>query len=279
MKPDISIMVLVENTVRKQGLMGEHGLAFWIDTGEHCVLFDSGQGLALAVNTSKLQFDLARADVIVLSHGHYDHTGGLRYALDHAVRSRLFLHPQALVSRYSASDSPVREIGLTSISARELRQQERRLVWTTGPIEVIPGVFATGEIPRRTTYEDTGGEFFLDAECRRPDPILDDQALYISTVKGIVVLLGCAHAGAINTLNYIRELTHQPIHAVFGGTHLINADQPRIARTIAALRDMNIQILTPMHCTGPQAMAALWNAFPQQISDGAVGTQWTFTRK
>ena len=279
MKPDISIMVLVENTVRKQGLMGEHGLAFWIDTGDHCVLFDTGQGLALAVNASKLQIDLARADAIVLSHGHYDHTGGLRYALDHAVRSRLFLHPQTLVSRYSASDSPVREIGLTSISARELRQQERRLVWTTGPIEVIPGVFATGEIPRRTTYEDTGGKFFLDAECRRPDPILDDQALYISTVEGIVVLLGCAHAGAINTLNYIRELTHQSIHAVFGGTHLINADQPRIARTIAALRDMNIQILTPMHCTGPQAMAALWNAFPQQISDGAVGTQWTFTRK
>ena len=276
MSDKLCITVVVANTARKQGLLGEHGLAYWIETGTQRVLFDTGQGQTLAPNASRLRIDLARADAIVLSHGHYDHTGGLRYAFNLASKAKLFLHPQALVRRYSGRNERGREIGLASMTEQELRHDEHRLVWTTHPTEVVSGVFATGEIPRHTDYEDTGGDFYLDADCRMHDPILDDQALYMDTDSGVVVILGCAHAGVVNTLDYIRAVTHKPIHAVIGGTHLVNASPQRIAQTITALRDMNLQIIAPAHCTGPRAMAALWTAFPDQIADCCVGTQWTF---
>jgi 7,8-dihydropterin-6-yl-methyl-4-(beta-D-ribofuranosyl)aminobenzene 5'-phosphate synthase len=272
----LRVTVLVENTADKQGLLGEHGLAFWIETGAHRVLFDTGQGQALAPNASCLRVDLSRADAIVLSHGHYDHTGGLCCALNRARNAKLFLHPQALVCRYAGGRGRAREIGLASVTRQAFRQEARRLVWTSRPSEVVPGVHVTGVIPRRTDYEKTSGEFFLDAGCRVPDPISDDQALYVDTRSGVVVILGCAHAGVVNTLRYISAMTHRPIHAVIGGTHLVNASPRKIARTLSALRGMRLRVIAPAHCTGPRATAAFWNAFPQQVADCSVGTQWTF---
>jgi 7,8-dihydropterin-6-yl-methyl-4-(beta-D-ribofuranosyl)aminobenzene 5'-phosphate synthase len=277
MNAPVRITMLVENTARGQGLLGEHGLAFWIDTGAHHVLFDTGQGLVLVPNAHRLQIDLTCTDAIALSHGHYDHTGGLRHALNLAPHAKLFMHPQAVIRRYSGHADNAREIGMASPSEAELKQESLRIVWTAQPTEIVPGIFVTGEIPRKTAYEDTGGKFFLDAACHKPDPIADDQAIYLDTEPGIVVILGCAHAGVINTLDYIRAITRRPIRAVIGGTHLVNASPQRLSQTLAALRGMNLLMLAPSHCTGPRAMAALWTEFPAMIADCSVGTQWTFS--
>lgn len=272
------ITVLVENTVRKSGLLGEHGLSYWIAVDKYRVLFDTGQGQTLAHNTTHLGIDLARANAIVLSHGHYDHTGGLRFAFNIADKAKLFLHPQAQGRRYSMHNGQGREIGFASLTEQELQQDSKRLVWTHQPMKVVPGVFVTGPIPRQTDYEDTGGDFYLDPKGEQADPILDDQAIYMKTGSGVVVLLGCAHAGVINTLNYIRTLVKEPIHSVIGGMHLVHASPLRMAQTITALRQMNLHCLAPAHCTGPAATAALWSAFPEQIADSSVGAQWKFAQ-
>jgi 7,8-dihydropterin-6-yl-methyl-4-(beta-D-ribofuranosyl)aminobenzene 5'-phosphate synthase len=290
MSDSIRITCLVENTVRRQGCLGEHGLAYWIEAAAGRVLFDTGGGQTLAVNARRLGIDVAQADAIVVSHGHYDHTGDLRFAFTQAQRAMLFLHPGATRARYSgriAAAQPGlstrdgdmargRAVGLASMSEPELRQAEPRVTWTSRPTEVLPNLFATGEIPRLTDYEDTGGALYLDADCRMADPIQDDQALYMDTEGGIVVILGCAHAGIINTLTYVRQLSGGPIHAVIGGTHLLNASPQRLSQTIAALRAMDLKLIAPAHCTGPRASAALWTAFPDQIADSCVGAQWTF---
>ncbi|MCC7406610.1 MAG: MBL fold metallo-hydrolase [Phycisphaeraceae bacterium] len=276
MGASVRVIVLVENTVRRQGLIGEHGLAYWIEAGGRHVLFDTGQGQALAHNAERLGLDLSAVEAVVLSHGHYDHTGGLGVAIERSPGARIFLHPQATRRRYSGRGEKTREIGLASVSEAELRGRRERLVWTQGPTEVLPGVMATGEVPRETDYEDTGGDFYLDAQGHEADPILDDQAVYFDTSAGVVVILGCAHAGIINTLRYVQRLTGRPIHAVIGGTHLVNAGTERINKTIEALQAMGLKVFAPAHCTGPRAMAALWTAFPEQIADCSVGMGWTF---
>jgi 7,8-dihydropterin-6-yl-methyl-4-(beta-D-ribofuranosyl)aminobenzene 5'-phosphate synthase len=128
-----------------------------------------------------------------------------------------------------------------------------------------------------TDFEDTGGSFFLDHACQQPDPLTDDQAIYFDTTQGTVVVLGCAHAGVINTLYYVRQLTHdRPVHAVLGGMHLINASSERLQWTIEQLRKLGVERLGPAHCTGTAAVAALWNAFPGQCFDCHAGTRLEF---
>lgn len=259
------LVVLVENTASGRGILAEHGLSFWIERGARRVLFDAGQGYALRHNAQQLGIPLETADALVLSHGHYDHTGGLGEVLDEIPAARIFCHPFALSSRYVRSaDGSVREIGMPRGVAEKIRVLENT-VWTQAPTEIFPGLSVTGPIPRANGFEDSGGAFYQDEACRRPDAFPDDQALFLEAKQGTWVLLGCAHAGVINTLNYVRELTgNRPLCGVIGGMHLVSADQERLGRTVEELCRMGVRCLMPAHCTGFHAMARLWQEFPEE---------------
>lgn len=270
----IRITTLVENTAGGVGLVGEHGLAFWIDCGRKRVLFDTGQTPAvLATNARRLDIDLARTDAVVLSHGHYDHTGGLAHVLDAAERPQVFAHPAALAAKYARNrDGTSRAIG-SPLDEQAVRRRAGVLTWTAQPTDVCEGLAVTGFVPRQTGFEDTGGPFFVDPACRVADALPDDQAVYFSAAGGTVVLLGCAHAGVINTLRHVRTLTGgRPIHAVIGGMHLGAASPDRLARTIEALGEFGVSQMAPAHCTGAAATAALWSAFPGRCLACTVGT-------
>jgi 7,8-dihydropterin-6-yl-methyl-4-(beta-D-ribofuranosyl)aminobenzene 5'-phosphate synthase len=272
-----TITILTDNTAQGMGLLGEHGLSFWIETPATCVLFDTGQGLALPHNANALGVDLNCADAIVLSHGHYDHTSGLPYVFSCAPRARLFLHPSSLTSRFSRREGASREIGMTENVREAVNERKASITWTTEPTEIAHGLFVTGPIPRRSTFEDTGGPFFLDPDGNMPDPIEDDQAMWIETRVGVVVLLGCAHSGVVNTLDHIQQQTGRtPIRAIVGGMHLGSASDERMARTIESLSQLNIGGVWPCHCTGAAATARLMAAFGDRCHSCNVGTRIEF---
>lgn len=275
MNKNIKITTLVEDTAEGNGLHAEHGVSFWIEYGDSKLLFDTGQTGIVVKNAEILGIDLAQADAIVISHGHYDHTGGLEPVLNQAKKAKLYLHPDALDKKYSFTGGTSRFIGVAHgiKSIIESHSQTNKVVWTKGPTEIFPGLFVTGEVPRTNDFEIDENEFFLDEKAKKPDILADDQSVFFNTANGLVVIFGCAHAGLINTLDYVTKISRtDKIYAIIGGMHLIGAKKERIQKVINRLKSLNLQKIGPAHCTGLKATLEIRQAFPRKCFICSAGT-------
>jgi 7,8-dihydropterin-6-yl-methyl-4-(beta-D-ribofuranosyl)aminobenzene 5'-phosphate synthase len=275
----VKITLLMDNRARP-GFHAEHGFSAWIEADGARLLFDVGQSGAWMHNAEKLGIDPAQAEAVILSHGHYDHTGSLAPLLQQLPAARLYLHPAALQSRFSLHPGqPPKQIGIPAEAAEIIQQwpaAQRTL--SAAPQTILPGIGLTGTIPRNHPLEDTGGPFFLDPAGTRPDPIEDDQSLYIETARGLIIITGCCHAGLINTLEQIQKLTrHAPICAIIGGLHLHHASQPRLEATLQLLKHLAPTLLVPCHCTGEAVMDRFKQELPACTYPARAGNQITFT--
>lgn len=262
----------MDNRAGRPGLVEEHGLALWIERDPLRALFDTGQGPALARNADALGVPLATARAVLLSHGHYDHTGGLAAVLRRAPQARVHAHPAALSHRYAGDGPPgLRPVGIPD-DCRQALLASGRLVEVAGPAEVAEGLFLTGPVPRETGFEPPEPRFWTGDRGREPDPFEDDQAAWLPTPAGTCVLLGCSHAGVVNTLRQVRRLTGgRPLALVVGGMHLRSASGERLRATVQALRELDPARIVPTHCTGAAAVAALVAAFPDRVRPGRAG--------
>ncbi|MCX7966458.1 MAG: MBL fold metallo-hydrolase [Syntrophorhabdaceae bacterium] len=255
---DLRLTILCENVIASLVGIGEHGFAVYIETDYGDYLFDTGSGIGILQNADTFKKDLKKIKKVILSHGHYDHTGGLPQVLSRVGEIDVFCHPSVFDEKYSVTkDKNKIEKKFIGIPQRQLFLEENGARFKFSKVfqEIEKGVYLTGEIPRTNDFE-VGDERLCVKSGNNfiKDPLLDDQALVFSTVKGMVVLLGCAHAGIINTLNFIaKKLNVDRFYAVLGGTHLGLVGENQFRRSLEALKDFKIDRIGFSHCTGIEA--------------------------
>jgi len=272
----VKLTILCDNTVgRPIAAVGEHGFACLVETTEGATLFDTGQGLGLAQNARALRKDLSSVRRVVLSHGHYDHVGGLPDLLRITSPLDVHAHPEIFSERLWEGADSTRDIGIPYRRAH-LESLGARFCLQTEYTEIAPGLRLSGEIHRTTDFERGDPRMVAlapDGKRLTPDPFRDDLSLFIDSDRGLIVLLGCAHAGLINILRHALAKTGcDSIYAVLGGTHLGSAGDADFESTLEALDSFSIERLGVSHCTGLPRAARLQERYGRRFFFASVGT-------
>jgi 7,8-dihydropterin-6-yl-methyl-4-(beta-D-ribofuranosyl)aminobenzene 5'-phosphate synthase len=271
----IRITTLSENTAN-YGFLAEWGLSILVEVDGMRILMDTGLSLTAVHNAQLMGIDLSKIDRIVLSHGHVDHTGGLREILRIKKKVEVIAHPAIWDSKYTRRDGQKegQYIGIP-YSREELESQGAHFELTKEPVHISEHTMTTGEIQMLLEYEAVENNLFVKKDgILHQDLLADDLALIIDSEFGLVVVLGCAHRGIVNTLRHAKNLTGKNlVYAVIGGTHLIRASEERIEKTIADLRAFGVQRLGVSHCTGFRASARLAQEFQDAFFLNNAGTR------
>jgi len=271
-----------------------HGLAcavtVWRGDTAHTLLFDTGpDDSVFGRNVERLGFDMGGIESIVLSHGHWDHSGAMLLALEMIQLSNggrpvpTYMHPGMYRSRaMKAADGSMRPFADVPSQA-QLEQAGALVVNAIEPQLILDDLYyVSGEIPRVTAFE-TGmqGQHrrTLDGQGWEPDPLVIDERFIAVSVKGkgVIVLTACSHAGVVNVMTHAREcFAGETLYGVLGGFHLSGGNERIIPETVAALRPFELKTIAPAHCTGWRAVNALANAFGDAVAPAAVGKVYRF---
>ncbi len=276
----MKIIILIENSVNRVfpvGLSAEHGLSMLIEYKHQKILFDTGQTGKVVSNALRLGIDLKSISTIVLSHGHYDHTGGLKKILEYIQKPiNIYAHPEIFKLHYTSF--PIeRYIGIP-FRKEQLKSLGANFVWIRTPTEIFPQVFLSGEVPRNTPFEKADDQLFIKVNNQKiPDPMLDDMSLFIKTEKGLIIILGCAHSGVINIIKHAQEITKEKrIYGIIGGTHLEHVSSEQFKNTLANLIQFSPTLICANHCTGLSVALKLKETFGSKFQFATTGEVISF---
>lgn len=277
------ITVLCENSiiVPAPPLIGEHGFSCLIES-EDTTLFDTGQGLGIINNMKAMGKTIGGINRIILSHGHFDHTGGLLPVLQFAVvKMPVFLHPAAFNDKKAVISLPQKTIEMPigmRASQEEYEQAGANFNFIQGFVKITDSISALSEVKRPSDWKtwDVRLKQKINGEIK-DDPFTDDLSLLINTESGPVVLLGCAHAGIVEILNDLSEKTgFKEFHAVIGGTHLENAPEEYVALAMDTLKKYHVKKIAVSHCTGLKMAGRFAAEFKNEFANASVGSSFEF---
>lgn len=270
----------------KVPLMAEHSLCLLIsiykDNEKHNILLDTAENeVSLKNNLDILKIDLKTVESLVISHSHSDHTHGLPWVISQLDSSaNVIAHPDVFLGGRSFVYNG--ETIITDYPSREtIISHGNSIIESLEPFTPENGLFTvTGQIPRTTDFETQKYVSYLIRNgIKEEDKILDDQAIVLNIKNaGLLVITGCAHAGVINTIKYARQITQvDKLYGVIGGFHLSPmVDSEITEKTISALKEMNPEIIVPMHCSGIYAISRFIQTFKDNCNLSCVGSKFTF---
>lgn len=272
---EIKITTLSENTANI-GFIAEWGLSMLIEADGLRILFDTGASFTAVYNAQLLGIDFSSVDKIVLSHGHWDHTGGLFNVLKRrGEKVDIIGHPDIWAAKYTQGEKyGERYLGIP-FNREQLEGLGARFHLTKEPVWITDNIVTSGEIPMVTEYEEIDSYLYVKENgVFKPDHLADDLAIAINTELGLIIILGCCHRGIINTIHHFQEITGQyQVNCVIGGIHLMDASPERLAKTVTDLKQIGVQRLGVSHCTGFEASSRMAQEFPDTFFLNNAGTQ------
>lgn len=261
----MKLTVLTENLVNRRGLLAEHGLSVLVEANGRRILFDVGQTDVFLRNARALGISLHELDAVVLSHGHYDHGGGLEYLLREGITAPVYAGEGAGEAKWCRErDGSLRHIGI-SLNAETVEAAEFE--------EIFPDIFLLGRIPKLADFEGVSPVFAVSRNGKTvQDEMRDEQLLVVREGGKLHVIAGCCHVGIVSSLMHVQKhFLGEPLGMVFAGMHLRSAGKARIHATIEAIGRLNPECLVPVHCTGMPAIAQMKLAFGDRCRLAEVG--------
>jgi len=279
----VAVHVLADDSVKfGSPTLAQHGVSLYVELNDLVFLMDTGwNGRVVVDNAKKMRLNLKKVDAIFLTHCHYDHTGGLLEVLREIGKDELpiFAHPSLFRNSLVKRGRRLKYVGVPKdVSPEKVEEAGGKLVLADRPTEFLEGVWSTGEVPRKTKFEDTGLNAFTKRGNRLvKDPMKDDMSVVLKLEDGIVVLTGCSHAGVVNIIWQAMKVTNdERVLGVMGGFHLISASKERIRRTVEEFERLRVKKVVAGHCTGFEAQRAFSNTFGKRFMPMATGLKVTF---
>lgn len=256
----MKLTVLTENT-SGANFLAEHGLSYFIEYDNKKILFDTGATDVFLRNAKKLNINTDETDIIVLSHGHWDHGNGLRFIKNKA----LLCHPNSFIKRFRKGEND--NIGL-ELTYEEIKEKFS-LTTSKKPFYITPHIIFLGEVPRLNNFESQTTSFVT--ESGNDDFVNDDTALAIIKDDELIIASACSHSGICNIIEYAKELTGiKKVKAVIGGFHLKKQDE-QTKKTIEYFKKNRVEKLLPSHCTQLPALAMFYKEFKiEQVKSGMI---------
>ena len=274
----VEITVLVEDSVAKPDLLAKHGLSLLVrakmENGDVTIMMDTGPSPDVIIrNVDNMGVNLQNLTAVVLSHGHYDHTGGLIEVLKRIKKPiPVIVHPKLFIPKFGVK--PHLRFNGTPFKEVDVEKAGGIILAARNPVTIADGIMTSGEIKRRTAFETVEGFWTVDQGTFIRDSLPDDQALIVNVKdKGLIVISGCAHSGIVNSVLHATRISGvDRLYAVLGGFHLIDADENRIQATIDELRRLNPQLVGPCHCTGLKAVKQFMEVFKDRCKHLQTGS-------
>ena len=255
----LRITTLVENTLGEHlALKNEHGISFYIEKDSHKLLFDTGQSGAFMYNADQLKIELSDLEYVILSHGHYDHSGGFIHLAEQNQQFEVIMGTGFFNEKYGFTGNSYEYLGNRFEDTYLMEQGIPYRFVTEDVTELLPGVYVITNFPRIHPDEVISPRFKIKKNGVFEQDLFNDEVLVaIDTPKGVVVLLGCSHPGVRNMLDHVKSVLNKPIHTVVGGTHLVEASSESMKKATEYLTSEDIGVIGVSHCTGKTAMSKL----------------------